>query len=197
MDHRAITKAESRLRSALDAINRMRTAANLQAFSDHWYEFLVARRTFGRFSNRARSSPRRLASGLAPRKHYAAETLSCSTSTPPEMTMNMDSIPPFKPSREPLDRRLQTRIQQRDAVRRHARSRGKMKVTSLDGKPVLIEQQLPYAHLVPVKDRDPSTIWPVPDSHLGQKLSDQSPILVAELGLAFLTNLVENAKTLK
>jgi hypothetical protein len=52
--------------------------------------------------------------------------------------------------------------------------------------------------LLPVRDRDKQSgkVYPPPTSHLGNPLKDDSPVYIAELGLAYVRSMVEDAKSL-
>lgn len=72
---------------------------------------------------------------------------------------------------------------------------GTLRVTPLNGSNVTITYSPKSARLLPVKDRKGNT-WPVPDMHLAKVVSDQAPISVATLGLAYFSRLVEDASSL-
>lgn len=66
-------------------------------------------------------------------------------------------------------------------------------VESLDGLPVLIEETNPHSRLVPVIGRGPVT-YDVPSVHKGDALPDAFPTTFADLAVAYLSALVEEAR---
>lgn len=67
-----------------------------------------------------------------------------------------------------------------------------LRVTPLDGKPVQVRRTPATTILVPVNARGDRTYDP-PTHHFGQQLHDTSPIAVAELNVAYLSNLLDEA----
>lgn len=59
------------------------------------------------------------------------------------------------------------------------------------------EHILPSIILAPVRDRDRSTIYRPPVSHLGAPLADKSPLGVAKIGFGYLVGMVKEAEVLK
>jgi hypothetical protein len=72
---------------------------------------------------------------------------------------------------------------------------GRLRVTSLDGKPVLVQKTPAHAALIAVTGRGGVKYDP-PTSHLGKQLDSNLPLPVAQLGLAYLESLVGEAERL-
>lgn len=195
MDAKAISKAESRLRSAEGAVERMKSALDLRHFEDHWYEFLVASKNvwtvlkvgarvkaqssqwFGGKEAERRRDP--LLQYLYQARNDDEHGLRSSVEVVPGFLGVGKNAPGYS-----------------QAIRLDGTigPGGTLRVTSMDGKPILTEVAPARAYLVPVHDRDEKTVYQPPCEHLSRPLTDTSPVAVAEVGLTYLRNLVAGAR---
>lgn len=196
MDARAITKAKSRLRVAEKALRELPLSKDYQAFTDTWYTFLVAaKNVYTVLEQGAKVSPQsqqwfggikqarkrdELLQYLFEARNDDEHGLEQSTEHVPGSLAIGVAKPGFSNS-----------IMLNGILGQG----GTMNVTSLDGKPILIEQTLPHTKLIGIKARGGRTYNP-PKFHNGRTLDDQSPLNVASLRLAYLTALVGDAERL-
>ena len=196
MNTKAITKAKSRLRVAEKALVELTSCSDYQVFNDTWYTFLVAVKSvytvleqgakisaqsqqwFGGVKRRRKND--QLLQYLFEARNDDEHGLENSTEHVPGSLAIGVQKPGF------------SNYMRFDGTTGPG---GKMNVTSLDGKPVLVAQTMPHAKLISVSARGDRTYDP-PTSHKGQPVLDGSPINVAGLGLAYLIELVVEAESL-
>jgi hypothetical protein len=71
-----------------------------------------------------------------------------------------------------------------------------MKITSLDGKPVLVEHKLPSIELLPVTARGGIKYDP-PEKHLGKEIKERTPPVIADICNGYLSAMLDEAEGLK
>ena len=196
MDKRALEKAKSRLRIARSAVEDLSKLNDYDAFQDHWYVFLSASKNiytvleqgvkgstksqqwFELKKQERRNDPllqyiyqarNDNEHGLQPVTEYVPGSLAIGVSKPGYSN----------------SMRINGSIG----------SGGTLNVSSLDNKPVLIEQTLPHAKLMRVHDGN-GKAYAAPEEHMGRKLSSNLPLPVAELTANYLEQLVAEAERL-
>lgn len=196
MDPKAVSKAKARLDIAKQQLGAAENAESYTAFTAAWYLFLVAaknvyttleqgaksspqsRQWFGKRKNDRKSDP--LLQYLFQARDDDEHGLADVTRLQPGSLAIGKAAPGYSSSMH-IDR-----LEIKD---------GKVhigKITSLDGKPVLIENIPAHAVLMPVTGRGNITYNP-PETHRGEKLADTLPITIGELGLTYLEELVSEA----
>jgi hypothetical protein len=70
-----------------------------------------------------------------------------------------------------------------------------LRATSLDGLPIGVKETRPHAKLITVTDKGGNKFAP-PTSHLGQPITDRSPLAIARLASSYLESLIREAETL-
>lgn len=194
MDPKAITKAKSRLRVAEKAIAELAECKDFDTFSDLWYTFLVSSKnvyTVLEQGAKASAPSRQWFGGIKSiRRDDALLQYLFEARNDDEHGLDMSaehvpgslSIGVAKPG-----------FSNSMTFNGSFGAGQTMNIRSNDGKPVLFEQTLPHARLIPISARGNRRIDP-PTEHLGQQLSDQSPLAVATHGLSYLTSLVADAE---
>lgn len=193
-DAKAITKAKSRLRVAGKALSELYLCKEYQEFSETWYTFLgAAKSVYTVLEQGAKASAQsrqwfggvkqfrkddELLQYLFEARNDEEHGLECSTEHVPGSLAIGVAKPGFS---------------NKIVLNGTFGPGGKINVTSMEGKPVLIKQTLPHARLIAVNTRGGRTYDP-PTSHRGQPVSDRSPANVAALGLVYLTELVGDAE---
>jgi len=194
MNPKAITKAESRLRVCQKALVALGQCKTYNEFTDVWYTFLTAAKgIYTTLEQGAKTSPQsrqwfgakareRRSDGLLQYVYQARDDEEHGIEPGSELVPGYTAIGKTAPGFS-------------SKIRVDTGSRGEMHVASLDGKPVLIEQVFPHVQLITVRGRDGKLYLP-PEGHLGQPLEDKSPGSVAQLTIAYLIALLEEAKRL-
>ncbi|QZD88643.1 hypothetical protein K3148_07105 [Qipengyuania aurantiaca] len=67
-------------------------------------------------------------------------------------------------------------------------------VKHVGGEPPRFDIRNPSIHLIPVKDR--GVVYAPPSTHLGNRIEGTSPLTVASLAFAYLSDLIEEARSL-
>jgi hypothetical protein len=195
MKKAAVDKASERLGKARDCIERIKASHDFPSFSSAWTDFLLAangiytalelgatenaraRQWFGRKKAERRTDPllryvhqARNADehGLEPIAEHVGGSLAIGVSGPG-----------FARGIR-LDGSLETGL----------------RVQSLDGLPVRIQQTFPHPKLITVHDSRFGDSFDPPTSHLGNDLPNDSPFTVASFALAYLSSLVDEASKL-
>lgn len=197
MDPKAIIKAQSRLRIAQKAIEELARCKDFDEFTDAWHTFLTAskgiyttleqgakvsaksRQWFGA-KKKIRRNDQLLQyifqardddlHGLSPVAEHVPGSLAIGVNKPGfSSSMTIDGT--FGPG-------------------------GSLKVTSLDDKPVLIEQIFAHVRLNRVHDRGKRPYDP-PVKHLGVKLPSNMPLPVATLSISYFRTLISEAEKLE
>lgn len=197
MDPRAVIKAKARLNIARQQLESARVSNTYSEFSDCWYLFLVAaknvyttleqgakanaqsRQWFGGKKDDRKCDP--LLQYLFQARDDDEHGLADVTKLEPGHLAIGKAAPGYSRSMT-----ISMSADERGVPTIH-------ELQSNDGLPVLIENIPSRAVLLPVTGRG-HIIYPVPDSHLGSAISDQSPVHIGELGLAYLTALVADAE---
>ena len=63
-----------------------------------------------------------------------------------------------------------------------------------NGAPLKVEIRGPHSELVPIVDGRFGTVFPVPTTHLGKAIKDQSPANIGLLGLTYFDGILEEAE---
>jgi len=211
MDSRAIEKAKSRLRVAKRALSDLKGSATFGDFADHWYVFLTsAKNVYTVLEQGAKDSPQSrqwfgakkqirkddpLLQYLYEARNDDEHGLGNSVSLTPErheigvaqdgysrsMTLNGG------PFRNVTVTGCGTAV-----VFEGGPPPSDLKVTALDGKPVLAKRTPATTVLTEVTARGDRKYAP-PKEHLGNAITDCSPIGVAEIAITYLSSLLEEA----
>ena len=196
MNPLAISKAQVRVRIAQKAVGDLEACRDYETFTQIWFTFLNAsksvytvleqgakasarsRQWFGAKAEERRRDPL-LQYVYQARNNEEHGLLSSSEHVPGSLAIGVNK-PGFS---------AQIRFDT-DA------SKG-LVATSLDGKPVLIEQTLPHVKLIRVHGRDAAReIYDPPEMHGGLKIADTSPLGVAKLMVTYLAAMVSEAALL-
>jgi hypothetical protein len=196
MDEKVITKAEGRLRIAHEALNNITKASDYTAFCDAWYIFLVsAKNIYTILEQGAKISPQsRQWFGGIRRLRRGDPLLQYLFQARDDNEHGLNDGTTLDPGGVFLGV-MKSGYSQAIRVDGTTGPGGNLKVQALDGKPVLIEKTPPHAVLAPVTDRGGNVYHP-PHEHLGKPISDNSPFVVAQLALNYLTDLIVEAKGL-
>lgn len=214
MDPRAIEKAKSRLRVAKKALADLKASETFGDFADHWYIFLTsAKNVYTVLEQGAKVSPqsrqwfgaKKQIRKADPLLQYFYEArnddehgLGSSVSLTPErheigvaqdgysnsMTLNGG------PFRNVTVSGCATAV-----VFEGRPPPSDLKVTALDGKPVLARRTPATTVLTEITARGDRKYAP-PTEHLGDEIADCSPIGVAEVATAYLDGLLDEAERL-
>ena len=196
MDSKLIAKAQSRLRIATKAIVELKAATNHQDFSDTWYTFLTAaKNVYTSLEQASKDTPqcrqwfgaqkaRRKSDELLQYLFQARDDEEHGVEAATELHQGSIGIGVMKPG---FSSSMHIRSIAFDREGKMA-----MDATSSDGKPILVEVTPPHSILKPVTGRG-NIMYDPPISHLGKPLPDNKPLTVAELGLTYLSDLVEQA----
>lgn len=194
VDPKAIAKAESRLRVAHDAMQDMRTC-NLKEVADRWYVFLVAsKNVYTALKAGVKASPQsRQWFGAKTQERKDDDLLQYLFQARDDDEHGLEQVSEVVPDNirlgtpEPGKHSMSVRVTRVSA--------NEMLIESLDGLPVAYDHEPAHVRLAPVTGRGPVTYQP-PMTHKGQPIQDCSPVSVAELALAHLSALIEEARTL-
>lgn len=196
MDIKAINKAKSRLRVAKDALSALSKSCTYEDFTDKWYVFITAfksiytsleqgakisaqsRQWFGGKQNLRRSDD--LLQYIYQARNDDEHGLEQATEFV-EGALKIGVTKPGYSNSMRIDGTLGPG--------------GNLRVQSRDSKPVLIEHTIPHVKLINVTDRA-KKIYPPPKRHLGQIITDCSPLNVATLGFNYVESLVSEASKL-
>lgn len=215
MDPRAIEKAKSRLRVAKKALSDLRTSETFGDFSDNWYVFLTSakniytvleqgskttpqsRQWFGAKKQIRKDDP--LLQYLYEARNDDEHGLSSSVSLKPErheigvaqegysnsMTLNGG------PFQDVTVTGCGTAV-----VFEGGPPPPGLRVSALDGKPVLTRRTPATTVLAEITARG-NRIYSPPKNHFGQDISSDSPMQVASIAIAYLSDLLEEAERLE
>lgn len=194
MNVAAISKAKSRLRLASKAIADLSLATNKDEFSDAWFSFLIAfKSVYTALEQGAKSSPQSLQwMGAKKAERRGDELLQYVYQARNDDEHGLQGVLQYNPGGLAIG---VVKPGYSNAIRVNSLPGGKLHVTSLDGRPVLVEETLPHMALATVTGRGNVKYHP-PTTHLGSKISSVLPIPVAELALAYARNLVQEAEGL-
>ncbi|WP_156464972.1 hypothetical protein [Mesorhizobium sp. Root552] len=214
MDSRAIEKAKSRLRVAKKALANLRTSETFRDFSDNWYVFLTsAKNIYTVLDQGAKTSPQSrqwfgakkqirkddpLLQYLYEARNDDEHGLGSSVSLKAEKHEIGVSLPGYSNS-----------IVLNGGPFRNVRISGfgtavvfegvspprDLKVTSLDGKPILARRTPATTVLAEIAARGDRKYSP-PTSHLGKEIPDASPTGVADMAISYLEGLLKEAERL-
>lgn len=191
---KALDKANSRLRVARKALSELAESKSREQFSDTWYTFLVAtKNVYTALEQGSKTTPQdRQWFGAKKQQRKDDELLQYLFQARDDDEHGVEQVTEFVPGSLGIGVAEEgySSAMRFDGM---IGSGGKLKVTPLDGKPVLIEFTAPHMKLATVTGRG-NIKYPPPSTHLGQTLQARSPEAVAELGLAYLTGLVEEAE---
>lgn len=198
MDLKALKKARSRLRIIGKAVADMAAEggwSTSEDFTDLWFGFLTAfKSTYTALEQGSKTSPQSMQwFGAKSRQRRSDELLQYLYQARNDEEHGLDQGTRAVPGRMTLQvtvpESLQIdlfSVQVESGVARLA-----------DGQLAkVIERQSPHIVLVPVRDRDKAKVHPVPTRHFGQPIEDQSPLNIAQLALAYLTEMVNEVEGL-
>lgn len=192
MDRKAVTKAESRLNTATQLLAELRQCKNYADFCSKWYLFLVsAKNVYTSLEKGARENAKTRQWWFAEKKseRHDDPLLQYLFQARDDDEHGLEPVTAYDPGGLAV------------GVRKEGFSNavgltmvdGKMTVTSLDGLPVLVKREPPRVRLIEVTGRGGIKYTP-PKFHLGQPIDDPAPLHVAELAVAYLTGLLEDAR---
>lgn len=194
MDPKGILKAKSRLRVAEKAARELNDCKSHDDFTDTWYSFLTASKNiYTVLEQAAKVTPQsRQWFGSKSKERRADELLQYLYEARNDDEHGLEPISRHEPGYLSIGVAkagfsTSMRIDTSDP-------RGSINVESLDGKPILIQHKPSSFTLIEVQSRGRTV--PVPTKHKGQLLEDLSPVAVANLGLAHLSELVAGAEKL-
>lgn len=196
MDPKAIIKAKSRLRVAEKALSELPDCTGYDAFCDTWYTFLVAAKSVYTVLEQGAkiSATSRQWFGGVKQFRKDDELLQYLFEARNDDEHGLESSTEHVPGRLGIGRAKEGYS---GAFRLDGSigPGGILNITSLDGKPVHLEETPPHAKLIKVQARGNRVIAP-PETHKGGPLDDKSPANVGNLGLAYLVELVAEAERL-
>ena len=192
MNPLAVEKARSRLRLAIKATEELKECKDFQSFNDTWYVFLTsAKNIWTVLEQGAKSSShstrwfgeRAKERKSDPLLQYVYQARNDDEHGLEPVTHNIPgglAIGVLRPGSS-------------QAIRLDGTTGpgGLLRVTSLDGKPVYIEQTLPHVALAAVTVR--GVQYHPPMTHLGNELTDGMPLAVASLAVTYFHQLVAEA----
>lgn len=196
MDVRAVVKAESRLKLA------ERAAADLDGlkhddFSDRWYEFLVAlKNVWTVLEQGAKTTPQsRQWYGTKAAERRGDELLQYLYEARNDDEHGLEPVVKFAHGYTAIGVNKQgfSQSMRFDGVIGGPAGTS-LKVTSLDGKPVLVEQAPDRTLLASIRPRGRPEMQP-PQKHLGKELLDDAPTAVANHALDYMRQLVAEARS--
>lgn len=196
MDSKAIIIAESRLRTASNALNRLQTASDTEKFCDDWFVFLTAwkgiytvleqgskvtpqsRQWFGAKKKQRRHDPL---------LYYLFEARNDEEHGLAQSVIHGEGGHAMRAIKDVAVESMRLKIDT---------STGAIEAIGSDGEPVaeFLQYTLPGPRLCPVHPRGRPAIHP-PCEHLGNRI-DITPKCVAEVALKFAELLVAEAKAM-
>jgi hypothetical protein len=196
MDQKAIVKAESRLRLAKAAAEKLAAAKDYESFTDEWYAFLVALKNIWTVLQQgAKVSPQSRQWFGAKEKERRGDEL---------LQYLFEARNDDEHGLEPITEHQQASLSV--GVNKPGYSNNMLvnmrigfpdgnnyiKTTPLDGRPVLIEQAPERFVLSALHPRGRPNL-PPPTMHLGAPVKDATPTGVATSALVYMSALVEAA----
>lgn len=191
----AIEKANSRLRLVDKAIRELQTTSDFEGFRDVWSQFLTAAKgIYTVLEQGAKASPQSqtwFASKTAERK--GDELLKYVFHARNDDEHGLGAIAEEQPGSLGIGK---NKAGFSNAIRINGEiGPGKvLNVTSMDGKPILVEHRPRRPMLLPVRDR--GVIYPLPKVHLGDEVDGAAPVPVAMCMAAYLQAMVAEASSL-
>lgn len=192
MNPKALTKAKIRLRTAEKVVDNLAQCEDYDTFSELWYVFLTSSKSiYTVLEQGAKASPQSRQWFGGKKKERRTDPLLQYI-----YQARNDDEHGIEPTTEHVQGSLAIGVN-RPGYSNHMTISGSLKTgfwaTSHDGKPVLVERTLPHVRLVIIHGRDEKIVYDPPTEHMGQPLTDTSPSNVAQLGLNYLSSLVEEA----
>lgn len=193
MDKAAVIKAEGRLRLATKHANAISACKSHDEFADTWYQFLVTyKNVYTALEQGAKASPQsRQWFGAKKIERRDDPLLQYLFQARHADEHGIESVTQFVPGSVAIGVRKPGFS---GSVRINGSLETGMLVESMDGKPVLVEHTNPHSRLVAVTGRGP-VVYPVPVEHQGKPLPDPFPATLAGLAVAYLSALVEDARS--
>jgi hypothetical protein len=191
MKKAAVEKARSRLRIAEKATENIQECVSYQEFTDVWYTFLTASKSIWTVLEvGAKDDPEsRQWFALKSKQRRADELLTYLFEARNDDEHGIAPVTALKPGYLSIGK-VEPGFS--NSVFISGSFETELIVRSLDGKPVLIEEQPNTAKLAVINPRGRPPMDP-PTTHLGEPLPDDSPLTVATLALNYLTKLIEEA----
>ena len=196
MDSRAIQQAQTRLRTCQETLDGLRQSKSYQDFSGHWYVFLVAwKNIYVLLEQGAKASAQsRQWFGAKKAERRNDELLQYLFEARNSDEHGLEETTEFRPGHlhiGVMGAGLSNAIRL-DGTFGPGQT---MRVTSLDGLPIGVEQKPSRIVLAVVYARGNRTLLP-PTKHKGVLLPDQEPLTVAALAPTYVENLVSEASSL-
>ncbi len=211
MDPRAIEKAKSRLRVAKRALADLKASETFGDFADHWYVFLTsAKNVYTVLEQGAKVSPQsRQWFGAKKQIRKADQLLQYFYEARNDDEHGLGSSVSLTPERHEIgvaQDGFSNSIKLNGGPFQNVVMEGfatavvfeggppdfDLKATALDGKPVLAKRTPATTVLTEITARGDRKYAP-PTEHLGNKIADCSPIGAAEIAVAYLGGLVDEA----
>jgi hypothetical protein len=198
MNPKAVEKAKSRIRVAEKALSELTACPDYPTLTDTWYTFLVsAKNVYTVLEQGAKVSPQsRQWFGAKANERKNDELLQYMFQARNDDEHGLEDVTKLKPGSVAIGVNapgFSNHIIAQDITINNGQISIR-DVQSGDERPVLIEVTPPSAHLVPIRGR--GVLFPIPTTHLGKPVENQSPYAVAELCLTYLSKLVDEAERL-
>ncbi|HYD88417.1 MAG TPA: hypothetical protein VEA80_13155 [Vitreimonas sp.] len=193
MDRKAITKAESRLVTAREAANALASCKNHEEFGRRWYVFLVsAKNVYTTLEKGSRENAKSRQWWFSEKKaeRFDDPLLQYLFQARDDDEHGLEPVTEFVPESVGLGAAGPGLSR---AIRFQSNGDGVFRVTSLDGLPVGVRHEKAHIKLSPVTARG-GIVYTPPTMHKGQRIADPSPAGCAALALAYLSELIEEAR---
>ena len=196
MDIAAIRKARERLVLASESLKKAGEAKDHTTFSGAWYFFLIAAKNiYTSLEQGSKASPQSMQwFGSKKKDRKNDELLQYLFQARDDDEHGLGDVTKLEQGSFAIGKSV-AGSSDNFQIRMKTGANGDivmLETKSLDGKPVVSEIKPSRSILLPVNGRGNIT-YPVPKSHLGQTITDQSPIAVGRLGLNYLERLIGEA----
>jgi len=198
MDPRAVEKANRRLNSAKKSVEELRQCKTMEQFHDAWFSFLTASKSvYTALETGSKvSAQSKQWYGAKARERRDDELLQYVYQARNDDEHGLGPIVEEKPGMVAIGSN-RPGYSQRTRISLNVEG-GKVSIseaTPRDDKPVLVELLPAYVALAPVTARG-NRIYPPPTRHLGGPLTNNRPLPVAELMVAYLEGILAEAGAL-
>ena len=194
MDPQALTKARSRLRVAKKAAEDLISCEDYNSFTDIWYTFLTASKNiYTVLEQGAKTSAKSRQWFEEKRKKRRGDALLDYI-----YQARNDDEHGLLPVAEDVPGGISIGVNKEGYSERIVFNKapgGPLHATSMDGKPILVQQVLPHVRLSQVRGRDGKSYDP-PTVHLGDTMTNNSPRAVADLTISYLESMLREAEAL-
>ena len=212
MDRRALDKARSRFRVAKQSVAKLRGCNSFTEFSDNWYVFLVAWKNIYTILEQGvkTKAQSRQWFGSKKQERRGDALLQYLFEARNDEEHGLDNTLNLQPEKHDIGlagdgasrvvridggpfRNCISVGAGRAALSVEGEVPNDIRVTSLDGKPVKYRFTPQKIVLSPISARGRRTYNP-PAEHLGDKIQDNSPIIVAAAAIDYMSSLLEEAE---